>query len=101
MSDITAKIKETIQVAFNKASVHRKDRGHDVAIIKGNFGGEITIPYLSFHQPPVVFERKSGMKGLSCQYFLPPDLLPRELQEYGMISIRDNKATHERLSEVW
>ena len=101
MSEITRKIKTTLSDLFNNASRREMIDGQEVAVVKGSFGGEMPLPYVSFHQPPVVFEKASGMKGLSHQYFLPPDLLPRELQEYGMVSIRDTATAHVRLSEVW
>lgn len=102
MSEITSKIKTVLSNAFNKAARHKIVDGREVAFVRGGFGRDgMMLPYLDFRQPPVDFEKRTGMSGLSCQYFLPPDLLPRELQEYGMISLADNRVAHERLSEVW
>ena len=101
MLDLTRKIKTTLSDLFNNAARREVIDGQEVALFKGTFGGEMSLPYESFHQPPVVFEKASGMKGLSHQYFLPPDLLPRELQEYGMVSIRDRDGAYDRLTEVW
>lgn len=101
MTQITEKVKGTLSDAFSKAASHETINGQEVAFVRGGFGNGMMLPYLGFEQPPVDFEERTGMRGLSCQYFLPPDLLPRELQEYGMISVADNRMAHERLSEVW
>lgn len=101
MAPITQKIKGTISDTFNKSAHHRSRSGEVVAEVRTVSGMRWELPYLEFSQPPVDFEKKTGLTGISCGYFLPPDLLPRELQEYGMISLADNCEAHQRLSEVW
>lgn len=55
-----------------------------------------------FCQPPVDFEKKTGMQGLSCTYVLPHGLSSKELQKYALLSFSaDRPAAHEKLSEMW
>ncbi|MCE9507290.1 MAG: hypothetical protein K8R48_03100 [Alphaproteobacteria bacterium] len=63
------------------------------------------IPDRDFCQPPVDFEKKYSLTGVSQRYRLPEGLSPRDLQNYALLSWRKESLTvaeqQERLAGVW
>lgn len=60
-----------------------------------------------FLQPPILFEQKSGLRNISAQYALPPNLSAAEIQDYAeilCITFNHKKITRDflrdRLAEV-
>jgi hypothetical protein len=62
-------------------------------------------PDSGFYQPPVEFEKKHNLTGISQWYSLPAGLSPRDLQSYALLSWRKENLTaaeqQERLAGVW
>jgi len=61
----------------------------------------VRMPLLDFCKPPVEFEKKHGLKGISHNYKIPAGLTSQELQIYTMITLkRDDIAKSERKEKL-
>lgn len=115
MDALTEEILATISV-WRKCGVPVQDprTGETVAELTAHFPDRplqyftIHVPPKGFHQPPVEFEKRYGLKGIAYDYTLPAGLTSVDLQAYADLLLYQRVAQistveqfEARVREIW
>jgi hypothetical protein len=104
MSRLAKEILNTISAA-EKNGKKIKDQRSGVFCTEVKLPGRsLLIPDPNFSQPPVSFENKHGLSGISRSYQLPPYVTARDLQNYCILTYMGDmtdKECRQKLQSLW